>query len=283
MHSYLKILPLLLFMSCNNYGQLQLITKLPEQLSENSGIVKNDDASIWLIEDSGNKDHLYKIDYNGKIVEEVKVKNAKNIDWEDLAKDQKGNLYIGDFGNNNNDRKNLDIYKVTILERNSNSEVKAEHISFNYPEQKKFPPKKNKLVYDAEAFFYHQQYLYLFTRNRSKPFTGETYLYRIPAEKGNYDAVLVGKLKLCNNSKTCQITAADISLDGKKIALLSHGKLWILTDFTNENFTDGTLKEIDLGIRTQLEAVCFTNENTLLLSDEIRDNEGGNLYRYSLK
>lgn len=283
MLKYLRIVLLLLFVNCNHYGQLQPITKLPKQLSENSGIVKNDDTTIWLIEDSGNKDHLYKVDFKGTIVEDVKIKHAKNIDWEDLAKDEKGNLYIGDFGNNDNDRKNLVIYKVSLSEINSDSEVIAERIDFKYPEQKDFPPKKNELVYDAEAFFYHKQHLYLFTRNRSKPFTGETLIYRIPAEKGNYHAVLVGKLKLCNNSKTCQITAADISLDGKKIALLSHGKLWMLTDFTNENFADGKLNEIDLGIRTQLEAVCFKNENTLLLSDEIRDNEGGNLYKYVLK
>jgi hypothetical protein len=28
-----------------------------------------------------------------------------NIDWEDITKDKDGNLYVGDFGNNDNERK----------------------------------------------------------------------------------------------------------------------------------------------------------------------------------
>ena len=64
---------------------------------------------------------------------------------------------------------------------------------------------------------------------------------------------------------------------------MSYGKLWTITEFSGDNFSKGKLKEIDLGIRTQLESVCFKNANTLLLSDEVRDNEGGNLYSYTLK
>jgi sugar lactone lactonase YvrE len=35
-----------------------------------------------------------------------------NIDWEDITKDKDGNLYVGDFGNNDNERKDLCIYKI---------------------------------------------------------------------------------------------------------------------------------------------------------------------------
>ncbi len=38
---------------------------------------------------------------NGRVYDTLAVKDAINVDWEDLAKDPEGNLYIGDFGNKN--------------------------------------------------------------------------------------------------------------------------------------------------------------------------------------
>ena len=43
------------------------------------------------------------------------------------------------------------------------------------------------------------------------------------------------------------------------------------------------MQEIDLGARSQLESVCFLNDDTLLISDEKAHSEGGNLYTYSIK
>ncbi len=272
-----------LFVGCTNYGQLQVITDLPKKLSENSGIVQFDEESIWVIEDNGNKDKIYKVDFKGKLLQELKVKNAKNNDWEDLTSDKKGNLYIGDFGNNANDRKNLVIYKLPNPEIEAGDKIDAERIEFRYPQQKDFPPRRELLLYDSEAFFYHKDHFYIITKNRANPFTGEALIYRVPAKKGNYNATLLGKIKTCEDSDTCQITSADISPDGKTVVLLGCGKLWMLTDFPEDDFSKGKLTEIDLGVRTQLESVCFKNANTLLLSDEVRDNTGGNLYSYSLK
>ena len=82
---------------------------------------------------------------------------------------------------------------------------------------------------------------------------------------------------------TCGITSAAISPDEKTIVLLSLGKLYMLTDFPEDDFINGKITEIDLGVRTQLESVCFQNANTLLLSDEVSNNTGGNLYSYSLE
>jgi len=86
--------------SCANHGQLNLIEKLPKKLKENSGIVSYSDSTAWFIEDGGNSDNIYKTDFKGNIIQQLDVENGKNKDWEDLTKDVKGNLYIGDFGNN---------------------------------------------------------------------------------------------------------------------------------------------------------------------------------------
>lgn len=279
----LLLLLIFLLQSCANHGQLNFIDKLPEKLKENSGIVSYSGSSAWFIEDNGNSDNIYKTDFKGNIIQQFDVKNAKNVDWEDLSKDTEGNLYIGDFGNNGNTRKNLAILKLPNPEIEKGGKINAKVIRFNYPEQIEFPPRRGELLYDAEAFFHYSGHLYIFTKNRTNPFTGETLIYRVPDRKGNYEAKLVGKINLCDDWDTCRITSAAISPDGKKIVLLSYGKLWTITDFSMDALPEGTINEIDLGIRTQLESVCFTGNNTLLLSDEIREGTGGNLYSYKLE
>jgi len=275
MDRYSCLFLLLLLVGCTNYGQLKLITKLPEKLKENSGIVSYSPSSVWFVEDNGNSDNLYRTDFSGNIIKHLDVKNAKNADWEDLTKDKGGNLFIGDFGNNDNTRKNLVILKLPNPEIEKGDKINAQKIKFNYPEQQEFPPRRGALFYDAEAFFHYKGHLYIFTKNRTNPFTGETLIYKIPDIKGNYKAKLIGKIFMCGDWGTCRITSAAISPDEKTIVLLSNGKLWTITDFASDDFSKGNLKEIDLGVRTQ--------PKTLLLSDEVRDKEGGNLYTYSLK
>lgn len=210
--------------SCNNYGQLNVITDLPKSLKENSGMVSLRDSTVWLIEDSGNKDEIYKVDFRGKIVKTLKVKNAKNKDWEDLAKDDQGNIYIGDIGNNGNERKHLTIYKLPNPEIEPGDKIDAEKIIFNYPEQKAFPPPKSRRFYDAEALFHHGNQLFIVTKNRSDPFTGEALVYTVPDSAGFYEAKLVSRINLCNTWKTCQITSIDISPKGDRIVALTYGK-----------------------------------------------------------
>jgi len=267
---------------CSSYGQLTFISKLPKKLDENSGIVLLNKSKIWVIEDNGNKDKIYQVDFDGNLIKEYKVKNATNNDWEDLTKDSSGNIYIGDFGNNNNERKDLTIYKIPNPANEPGNKINAEEIRFSYPEQKKFPPKSNAKKYDSEAFFYHNNYLYVITKDRSNPFTGEAMIYKIPASKGNHKAQLVGRFTPCNEKSACQVTAAAISPNHDKIVLLGYGKLWIFTDFTFDDFTKGKMQTIDLGTTTQLEAICFRDDTTLLLSDEERGNTGRNLYSFKL-
>lgn len=269
--------------SCANYGQLQVLADLPFQLKENSGMATYGDGTVWLIEDSGNKAEIYQVDLKGNLLKTFTVKGASNKDWEDLAQDKEGNLYIADTGNNHNDRKNLVIYKVNNPNHEKGDKINAEKIQFRYPEQKQFPPKKKDLLYDAEALFYRDDYLFLITKNRSTPFTGKALVYKIPSTKGNYQATLIGDLVTCADENRCKVAAADISADGKTVVLLGSGMLWVYTDYEGDNFTKGNMRTIDLRTASQLEAVSFVNDTTLLLSDERIGIHGGNLYTYSLK
>lgn len=276
-------LVLSVFTSCSNYGQLKVIADLPGSLDENSGLATYGDSTVWVIEDGGNKDEIYQINFKGDILKSLKVKNGDNQDWEDLTTDNAGNLYIGDIGNNANKRKDLVIYKLPNPTIEPGDKIDAEKIKLHYPDQKDFPPKKEGLFYDSEAIFHHDGKIFIVTKNRSKAFTGEAHIYSVPDTKGTYEATLVGSFTPCKDWKICQITSIDISPKGDRIVALSYGKLFIFTDFTWDNFTTGNMQEIDLGARSQLESVCFLNDDTLLISDEKAHSKGGNLYTYSIK
>ena len=68
---------------------------------EASGIVKSrrHPGIFWVHNDSGNPPLLFAIRADGQIVRQFRV-GVPNIDWEDIAIDDQGHLYIGDIGNN---------------------------------------------------------------------------------------------------------------------------------------------------------------------------------------
>ncbi|HMB64880.1 MAG TPA: hypothetical protein VKN36_17500 [Eudoraea sp.] len=268
--------------NCSNYGQLTFVTKLPKKLDENSGIVSMEDSKIWVIEDNGNPDNIYEVGFNGDLLKEFKVSNAKNKDWEDLTKDEEGNLYIGDMGNNDNDRKDLVIYKIPNPVNEPGDKIEAEEIRYYYPEQKEFPPDAKNFIYDAEALFHSGGALFVITKNGARPFNGQAMVYKIPAQAGNHKAQLVSAISLCGEPHSCRVTGAAASPDQKTVVLLGYGKIWVFTDFKANVFTEGSMRTIDLGATTQLEAVCFMNDSTLLISDEQSHGTGRNLYSYSL-
>ena len=64
-------------------------------------------------------------------------------------------LFIGDFGNNYNKRGKNHIYILRAgFIKDKNNRVNADKITFTYEDQDKFPPKKESLNFDAEAFFW---------------------------------------------------------------------------------------------------------------------------------
>ena len=106
-------LSLFIMLSCDT-GKLTVIADSPSSLKEISAIEKTAlSNTLWVIQDAGNNNHLYGLNTKGDIIKDISIDNIQNIDWEDLTSDHLGNLYIGDFGNNNKTRKHFAIYKVS--------------------------------------------------------------------------------------------------------------------------------------------------------------------------
>lgn len=246
--------------------KFETLALLPNTIEESSGIeLMPDNGHFITHNDAGNQPHLYEISEKGKLVKTHKL-NLPNVDWEDLSRDDEGNLYIGDTGNNDDKRRELAIYKV-----NFNDMQKPEAIRFTYEDQKEDESKKDDNSFDCEAFFWSNSNLYLITKDRAG--SNEAKVYQLPDEPGTHVAKKIGSIKIKD-----PITGAAISPDQQLVALLSEGKLHLFRNVSSpEKFFNSDPDKIDLHEAGQTEAVTFKDGKTLILT-----NEGGSLFRYTL-
>ncbi len=269
--------------SCQDFGKLTITASLPSSLEEISGIEKIPHSDlIWAVSDSNNAATLFGFNPETQNIEEtINLNGIQNKDWEDMAVDKDGNLYIGDFGNNNNKRKELAIYKVPSVTEDK-EQITVYTTTFRYEDQTEFPPKQKDRNFDVESFIHLNDHFYLFTKNRSSNFDGTVKLYKLPDTPGKHIAQLVSTYKTCNNKNNCQITSATINFKTGMVVLLSNSKIWLLKNYKKDDFFSGGIEEIDLDHRSQKESVCFKDANTLYIADEQNGILGGNVYEFQL-
>ncbi|WP_051221596.1 hypothetical protein [Neptunomonas japonica] len=252
-----------------------------KQLEEISGIEFDKKQQLWAINDGGDSPRLYQLDGVGKIERSIEIENAKNWDWEDMTQDDFGHFFIGDFGNNDNDREWLTIYKIENPTDIKSASTRAEIIKFTNPEFKVGLDEqvRKNAHYDVEAFIYYKRSLYLFTKNRSSPFDGKTRLYRIGDYAANFTAKYINEFSTCTTIKElCWVTSAALSPDRSKLVLLDSERLWLFENWQGDDFFSGDVHQIDLGIVTQKEAVAFYTNNIIVFADEVFSGIGGNGY-----
>ena len=239
----------------NNKIKISQIGKRPRQVNESSGLLFTDSMLITH-GDGGNPQKLFTfriIDNELVYKTDIELESVNNVDWEDITSDNLKSIYIGDFGNNSNKRKDLRIYKL-----NSGFQV-TDIISFAYPDQVEFPPANKKhWNYDCEAFFWYDNNFYLFSKNIKWPYTR---VYKMNSQ-GNI--ALIDSLYLAS-----PVTAADISPGGNEIALLTYGKVFFF-DANSDNgqlvFTPSICKQFRKS--GQVEAIAYINENELVITNE---------------
>jgi uncharacterized protein YjiK len=275
--------------SCNPKAQdspkdevLKVEFALPKKLKEVSGIaLSKDKKTIWTIEDQGNKNRVYGLDRQGKLIADILVENAENTDWEEIITDATGNIYLGDFGNNDNQRKDLAILKIDLKDASQTTTQVTQTTKFHYEGQTDFPPKKSNWLYDCEAFIEMDGNFYLFTKNRSKGFDGTFLVFQVPNKEGDFEAKLIGKLKLQGGYSDAAITSATINSTKDNIVLLTHKNIHVLSGFTANDFNSAKIQKIPLNHNSQKEAIVFVDDKTLLIADEKDKETGGNVYKFS--
>jgi hypothetical protein len=280
----LSLLSLLLLAAPAFAQPLKTLAQLPSFLTESSGIEVSGANKIWTFNDGGGANALYLVDTSGALLKTLTISGAWNRDWEDIAQDDQGNVYIANVGNNTNDNTDLTIFKIPNPDLVSGNSVAAEVITFAYEDQWSFPPPDDSLHFDCEAIWWHDDHLYLCTKNRTDPFDGIAYVYRIPDAPGQYLAEKTGAFDTGGATMlNYWITAGDVSPDGAKLCLLSSDKMWIFYDFTGDDYFGGQFMQIGFPNFSQKEAVCFvTNDKLYITDEETFPGFGRNLYSIDL-
>lgn len=261
---------------------LREVAAVPKILKEASGL-EYTGAHFWSHNDDGIP-ALYCLDSAGNLLRAVQL-NSVNKGWEDLTRDEAGNIYIGAFGNNKNDKRELKIYRIPNPESITEPVTTPEIIQYSYSDQKYFPPDKTNKNFDVDAFFELDGALYLFTKNRSSPFRGYSKIYRLPSTPGTHvaqlmDSLYVGEGPMINN----WITSADISPDKKTVALLFHDRVWFIRGFGEQKFSSARIYELRLNHYTHKAGLCFRDNTTLFIVDELEANIlGGKLYTLDVR
>ena len=205
---------------------------------------------FWTLNDSGDEARLFAIDSSGATLhpawfehyQGLRLPNAQNLDWEDLAQDAEGNLLIGAFGNNSNARRDLGFY--VLPEPNPLAVGEAlvlKHVFFAWPDQHDFPPAQ--LNFDCEAFFFARGALHFLTKHRSDT---KTRLYRLdeppraalPHQPWHeafrpdvvYPLTFLGEADVAGLRPEMAglVTAADATLDGSRLAILTYSGVFVV-------------------------------------------------------
>lgn len=243
----------------------EFVADLSDIVIETSGLILKD-GLLWTHNDSGGEPTLFAMDTSeGAVVRRLDIKQASNRDWEDIARDDT-HVYIGDFGNNRGNRKDLKIY-VFPLTGLDQMEVTADTISFEYPDQVDYSIRPQNHDYDMEAVIAMGDSLFLFSKNWSDQ---KTRLYRLPKHPGHYVADLIDSFDVDG-----LITGASFSQQDSLILLTGYTRLfttfvWMLWDFKGCDVFSGHKRRIDLGIPFhQLEAISWNpNGKYFFISNE---------------
>ena len=246
---------------------------LNPELNESSGL-QVAGGGLWSHNDSGNPPVLFRVDSaSGRTVQRVRLRGVANVDWEDLAADATY-LYVGDFGNNFGNRRDLRILRVALADLGLAADsARTQVIAFRYPDQTDFTSRLNQHNFDCEAMFFAHDSLHLFTKDWAD---FKTRYYTVPAAPGSY----VAHLKATFDANGL-ITAADINPAGTVAALLGYDTrngaafAWLLSDFKNTAFLGGNKRRIELpGVLQvgQVEGLAFAGLDLLFISNEQLSN-----------
>lgn len=218
----------------------------------------------------------------GKLNSTYQLKGATNKDWEAITQDT-NYLYIGDFGNNRGNRKDLRIYKIAKLAIEQEEKApKIDTIAFVYPDQKNFTGPIHQHNYDCEAMIAVGDSLYLFSKNFEDR---HSKLYVLPKQAGSYTAHLKDRFNVKGN-----ITDAAIG-DTGVIALSGYyfdqGNffpfLWLFWEYPDKSFFQGQAQRINFNFQAQMEGICYDQNGYFFLSSESSRHGKGQLFHFDSK
>jgi hypothetical protein len=225
-------------------------------ISESSGIVasRNQPGLFWTHNDKGHKPRLFAITQAGRSLATFDVEGTLIHDWEDIAIDDQGHLFLGDIGNNNTERSELAVYRIREPAVGSSRKQVAPEARWRltYP----------GLRFDCESLFIYQNFGFVISKV-FKDKKAEIYRFALGNSTNPVSLELVTRLPV-----TSPVTGADITSDGKVLGLVCKSSAYAFR-------IDGDLKNAGEVVpeRTRfkgkhIEGCCFVPDGLLATSED---------------
>ncbi len=245
-------------------------------IKESSGLVasRSRPGFFWTHNDSGDGPFIYGLDSRGGRKGVWRVVGASARDWEDIAAGPgplryQSYLYIGDIGDNREQRSEIAVYRVTepMITAADTSATKskprlterAETILLRYPDGK----------HDAEALMVHPVTGSLFII--TKVAFANPGIYEASRPVGSDRPITLKRLGELNIPSLLGgiITGGDISPDGSRVALCDYMQGYEIVLPKGAAFNaiwNQPLRPLGLGQRKQGEAVAYRLDGKALLA-----------------
>lgn len=243
---------------------------LPQSQRETSGLAWVQ-GKLFSINDGGNAAEINELNpQTGALLRTITVEGVSNIDWEDLAVSQT-HVFVGDFGNNLGNRKDLRILKISIADLISQTKVQPQLIEFSFSDQSQFSFTANSHNFDCEAMVFANGKIHLFSKNWTD---SKTKHYTLSSDAGKHSAALIGEWDTQG-----LITGADVTSDGKHLVLIgyenkgisSRAFVWGIPNFNGNTIASSKGYQFFLGSPISLgqtEGITFTGTLETKISGE---------------
>ena len=237
---------------------IRLVARISDpRIKESSGVVSSRRYAdvFWTHNDGGGpkKQVLYAIDRQGNTRASFPVIGVTLHDWEDLAIDDAGHLYIGDIGNNDAKRDTLAVYEID----EPNPQAGTGSISPKRVWNLRFPG----APFDCESLFVWKNngcvVSKVFNNSRAQ-------IFRFPLKDTNRPLMLelVATMKI-----ESPVTGADISADGTLLGLVAKDGAYVFRidgDVTRVSNADPHHTDLK---NEHIEGCCFVPEGLLVTSE----------------
>lgn len=177
-------------------------------ISEGSGLTASSryPGVVWTHNDGGYQ-FIFAINRVGDYLGAFQVTGATLIDWEAIASDGGGNLYLADIGINGMDRTHVAVHRV----REPNPSDRYGNAEVNKTWYLRFPGVRE----DCESFFVLDDHGYLITKPRTND---QVTMFRYPLSSRGSSVLLEEVTKI---PVTAAVTDAGLSLDKQRLGVVT--------------------------------------------------------------
>ena len=237
---------------------VRLLARISDpRIKESSGVVasRRYTGVFWTHNDGGGpkKQVLYAIDRKANTRASFPVVGVALHDWEDIAIDDAGHLFIGDIGNNDSKRDALAVYEID----EPNPQLGAGPISPKRAWNLRFP----QAPFDCESLFVWKDQGYVISKVFDK---AHAQVFRFPLKDTNEPLTL----ELVATTKIeSPVTGADISADGRLLGLVAKNGAYVFRiDGDVTRVINATPHHTKLK-NEHIEGCCFVPEGLLATSE----------------